>query len=120
MHSLGKGFWSLLTVFFAVGMLTMSCGSSNKVVQNGEAKRYERKPIVERSEEQLRTEAMMIDAKLRQETGQTEQAEKLLRGILAQEPQNAAACYELSRILAAKGENDSAIAFAQRAENGDG
>lgn len=109
----------------AAVVLLCGCASSGKAAKgneggkSGATGRYERKAIVERNEEQLKNEAMMIEAKMKQEAGLNEQAETILRHILARDPQNAAACYELSRILIGKNMSDSAIVYAQRAERTD-
>lgn len=81
--------------------------------------RYQRKPIVERSDEQLKTEAMLIDAKMLQETGNDEEAAQRYGDILSRDPNCTAALYEMSRIAAMKGMADSAIALAKRAADGD-
>ena len=54
----------LLALLAAVG-----CKGTKAAADSGASKRYERKPIVERSDEQLKTEAMLIDAKMLTETG---------------------------------------------------
>ena len=96
-----------------------SCKSSKASVDNAGAKRYERKPIVERSDEQLKTEAMLIDAKMLQETGDEDAAAQRYGDILARDPECTAAMYELSRLAASKGLADSAIALSRRAVEGD-
>lgn len=103
----------------AIGVaVIVGCGSSKKAAQKG-TKRYERKPIVETTDERLKSEAMMIDAKMRSEMGNPEEAMKLLRSLLEREPMCHAAEYELSRLMQAKGMTDSAIVYGVRAANGD-
>lgn len=103
----------------AMGLvIVIGCSGSKKVAEQG-AKRYERKPIVETTDEKLISEAMMIDAKMRSEMGNGDEALQLLRSLLQREPQNHAAEYEVSRLLLANGMTDSAIVYALRAANGD-
>lgn len=99
-----------------------SCGSSKTIAtstsQSG--KKYERKAIVETTDERLKCEAMIIDATMRQELGRDEEAERLFHAVLKTEPNNDAACYELSQMYAAKGMIDSAITFGVKAAEIDG
>jgi tetratricopeptide (TPR) repeat protein len=74
---------------------------------------------VERSDEQLKTESMLIDAKMLQETGQEDAAAQRYSDILARDPGCTAAMYELSRLAAQKGMADSAITLSRRAVEGD-
>ena len=100
----------LLALLAAVG-----CKGTRSAAESGAPKRYERKPIVERSDEQLKTEAMLIDAKMLAETGDDDAAARRYSDVLARDPGCAAAMYELSRIVASKGMADSAIALSRRA-----
>lgn len=99
-------------------LVVVGCGGSKQAVLTGD-KRYERKPIVETTDERLKSEAMMIDAKMLSEMGNGEKSMDLLRALLAREPKCHAAEYELSRLMVTKGMTDSAIVYAVRAANGD-
>lgn len=111
--------------FLAVVVMTTSlvaCGSSRgagKQKGNNGGKRYERKPIVETTDERLKSEAMMIDAKMQIEMGNGEEGMRLLREVLRREPGCHAAEYELSRQMLALGMTDSAIVYGVRAAEGD-
>ena len=101
--------------------LLSSCGSSKPVATTSAAsKPYERKAMVETTDEQLKSEAMLIDAKMLQETGHEERAKGLFLAVVAQDGKNDAACYELSRLYAAEGMIDSALLFGQKATAIDG
>lgn len=105
----------------AMSLIVAGCGSSRQVSREGGSagKRYERKPIVETTDERLKSEAMMIDAKMRIEMGDGEGGMLLLRQLMEREPQCHAAEYEISRQMATKGMTDSAIVYAERAANGE-
>ena len=96
-------------------LLATGCGGAKKVADGKQHSKYERKPIVERNDEQLKTETMMIDAKMLEETGHEDEAARRYADVLSREPRNAAAMYELSRLMAARGMADSAIALTKRA-----
>lgn len=102
-------------------LMVAGCGSSKQAGKNGGngGKKYERKAIVETTDEKLKSEAMMIDARMKIETGQSEEGMALLRALLQREPECHAAEFELSRLLSAQGNTDSAIVYAVRAANGD-
>ena len=105
-------------LLMTIGILVAACGSS-KDVAGGSDTRYKRKPIVETTDERLKEEAMLIDAKMLQETGQNDESEKRYRQILSIDPACHAAQYELSHLLAMKGMTDSAIVYARWAMEGD-
>lgn len=113
-------FFKYTVVLLAV-MVAVGCGSSKdagKRSGNG-VKKYERKAIVETTDERLKSEAMMIDAKMRMEMGDNEGSKALLRELLRREPECHAAEYEMSRLMVTQGMTDSAIVYARRAANGD-
>ena len=107
-----------IIVAAAAMMIMTGCGSNRQVAQQG-SKRYERKPIVETSDERLASEAMMIDAKMRIEMGSYDEAMLILRKLVAREPECNAAKYEISRLMQKQGMNDSAIVMARQAADGD-
>jgi tetratricopeptide (TPR) repeat protein len=91
------------------------CKGTQTAAGSAATGKIERKPIVERNEEQLKNETMMIDAKMMEETGRMDEAAQRYAEVLSRDPQNAAAMYELSRLMAARGMADSAIALSRRA-----
>jgi predicted Zn-dependent protease len=107
-----------IIVAAAAMMIMTGCGSNRQVAQQG-SKRYERKPILETSDERLASEAMMIDAKMRIEMGSYDEAMLILRKLVAREPGCNAAKYEISRLMQKQGMNDSAIVMARQAADGD-
>lgn len=114
----------MMRSIFAVVLLAflVGCGSSRQAGKPGGnkgGKRYERKPIVETTDERLKSEAMMIDAKMQIEMGNGEEGMRLLRMVLQREPGCHAAEYELSRQMLALGMTDSAIVYGVRAAEGD-
>lgn len=98
--------------------LIAGCGSTNKITPEPDG-RYKRKPITETTDEILKRESFVIDAKMLEETGQTELAADRYRLLLDKDSALGVANYELSRLLAAKGDIDSAIFLAQRAVRND-
>lgn len=104
----------LLTLAFVFA----ACGGGKSVADKGDTQ-YKRKPIVETTDEKLKGEAMLIDAKMLQEIGQGDKAERIYRQVLAIDPACCAAQYELSRIMASKGMTDSAIVLARKASETD-
>lgn len=123
----GKAFFGRSPMPVALGLLTMlwvllltGCGSSKEATK-GDGKRYQRTPLVETTEEALKREVMMIDAKMKQELGKEREAQRIYHAILQADPHCSAAAYELSRLMASNGMNDSAIYYARQAvaEGGD-
>jgi len=102
-------------IFLIAIAITMTGCRSNKPAVKESNTAFQRPPIVERSDESVRTDAMMIDAKLQQVVGNTEHASLLYRQILTRDPQYDAAYYEMSHILAGVRKLDSALMFAERA-----
>lgn len=105
---------SVMLFLFGMAVLHSGCGGSKKVV-DGSGKRYERAPLVETSEEVLKLEVMMVDAKMKQELGKEHEARRIYRSILQTDPHCSAAAYELSRIMASDGMSDSALHYARQA-----
>lgn len=67
------------------------------------------------SAQEVSTERKLIDGKKYILLGDWEKAEALFRSILEEDVQNSAACYELSRTLAATGRYDDAISYIHKA-----
>lgn len=103
-----------MLAFLGMAVLLTGCSGSKETVRDG-GKRYQRAPIKETSEETLKLETMMIDAKMKQELDLEESAMAIYRMILKQRPDHSAASYELSRLLANRGMSDSAIVYARQA-----
>ncbi|MBP3763401.1 MAG: tetratricopeptide repeat protein [Bacteroidales bacterium] len=76
---------------------------------------YEREPIREVSEAQLKADGLLIDAVALQESGRTEQALDAYAALTREVPEAAAAWYEMGQLLLQRGWTDSALACAQRA-----
>lgn len=111
--------WGLGAVCAALLVLAVGCGGTRQAAADKAPGPYERRPIVERNDEQLKTETMMIDAKMLEQTGQADGAAQRYGEVLSREPGNAAAMYELSRLVAMQGLADSAIALARRSVEAD-
>lgn len=111
--------WGLGAVCAALMVLAVGCSGTRQAAADKAPGRYERRPIVERNDEQLKTETMMIDAKMLEQTGQADGAAQRYGEVLSREPGNAAAMYELSRLVAMQGMADSAIALARRSVEAD-
>ena len=77
--------------------------------------RYQRAPIREVSEEQLKLDNRLVDALTLQETGHTAEALEAYARLTADAPQLAAAWYGQSQLLLQRGWSDSALHCAQRA-----
>ena len=97
-----------------LALLLAACASSRQQAITPSAKRD-----VAVTDESLKSEAMLIDAKMKSESERYAEAEVLYRDILRMDPHNDAACYELGRLLAARGMMDSAIAYVERAQTMD-
>lgn len=67
------------------------------------------------SSEEVSTERKLIDGKKYILLGDWEKAEAIFRSVLEDDVQNSAACYELSRTLAATGRYDDAINYIHKA-----
>lgn len=114
---------TLYFIILAMAVVVAGCGSSrptgkqgNRVSKSG---KYERKAIVETTDEKLKSEAMMIDAKMRIEMGDSESGMRILRTLLQREPKCHAAEFEISRLMNMRGMTDSAIVYGVRAAEGD-
>lgn len=105
--------YKIVTATLAV-MVLACCSGSKPAVKEGPST-FKRAPIVERNEESVRTDAMLIDAKMKQENGDKVAATQLYRQIITRDPQYASAYYQLSHIMAEDRKIDSAIMFAEKA-----
>ena len=89
------------------------CGSQKETA--GGTGRYERPPLREVSEEQLKSDGRLIDALALQESGRMDEAAAAFARLANDEPTCAAAWYELGRHLMARRWTDSAEHCLQRA-----
>ncbi len=99
----------------AIMTVIASCSGSKSTVTTSTVKRYERPPIKETTDEILKTEAMMIEAKMLEEVDKREEAATMYHTILTRDASQCAAHYELSRLMAIERMGDSAIYHAQAA-----
>lgn len=99
-------------------VLLAGCGGSQKTTVAD--KRYVRQPIKETTDEILKTEGRLIDAVALQESGRSNEAMEAYAALAADEPQCAAAWYELGRQTLMRGWTDSAVACLRRAVDIDG
>lgn len=103
-------------ILFIIFLCT-SCGGSRKA--SGGDSRFQRKPIVETTEEQLKTEGAVIDATARQMTGNTDEALSQYQKVIAEHPESATAYYQVGRIMLSRGWTDSALVYTQQAVSHD-
>lgn len=104
----------ILPLFICL-LLASGCGSRKAATPTAENRRYERQPLKEVTQEQLATDAALIDALSLQESGRTEEALTAYRALTTKEPGCAAAWYEMSRLLLQRGWTDSAQNCIDRA-----
>lgn len=94
-------------------LLIYGCGSTKKGAPKDT--RYQRKPIVEVSAEQLAADGQQIDAMTQQLLGKNTEAMEGYRKLIAKTPDYAAAHYEMGRLMLQMGWTDSALIYTQRA-----
>lgn len=97
------------------GLLAGGCGSRRSATPAAEVQRYRREPLKEVTQQQLDTEAKLIDALSLQESGRVDEALSAYATLTAKEPGCAAAWYEMSRLTLQRGWTDSALACIDRA-----
>lgn len=103
-----KTIYILFIIFLMYG-----CGGTKQGVPKDT--RYQRKPIVEVTAEQLAADGQMIDAMSQQLLGKNAEAMEGYRKLLAKTPDYAAAHYEMGRLMLQKGWTDSALVYSRRA-----
>lgn len=114
MFNIRKHTFPLLALLVLV--LLSSCGTSRNSKSSASADtRYRRQPIKETTDERLAMESALVDAKMKEEVGKTDEALARYRKILGSYPDNATAHYEMSRIYAVNGNIDSALSHAASA-----
>jgi predicted Zn-dependent protease len=100
----------------AVGLVLGGCaGRKTAATDGGDGSRIVRPPIKEVSQQQLETEAALIDALSLQESGRTDEAMAAYAKLTAKDPACAAGWYELGRMAMQRGWTDSAQACLDRA-----
>lgn len=106
----------LIYILFIL-LICTSCGGARKASSTDS--RYQRKPIVETTEKQLKAEGAFIEATAQQMIGNNAEALTRYEKLIAEHPDNAAAYYEVGRIMLAKGWTDSALVYTQQAVSRD-
>ena len=101
-------------ILLAATLSFWSCGSG-KDVATAKSGRYERPPLKEVSEQQLKTDGRLIDALALQESGREAEALASYSSLVLDDPSCAAAWYEMGRLLLTRGWTDSAETCARRA-----
>ena len=96
-------------------MLAAGCGSRRAAVTASAPSPYERKPIAEVTEEQLKEDSQLIDALTLQETGRLDEALGAYARLTAERPGCAAAWYGQGQLLMQRGWTDSALRCTERA-----
>ena len=100
---------------FAVLLLLQGCKSTNK--QAIENSKYKRKPITEVSQDRLNNDVLLIEAKTQSELGNDKEAARIYHRLLKQDPNYAAAYYEMGGMLYVDGMMDSAAFYTEKAYN---
>lgn len=103
-------FFTILAIF-----VLQACKSTSQD-KVSKSRRYERKPITEVKSEDLKLDAMAIDAKTQVELGNYEEAIALYQTIIKQNPDYAVAYYELGNLYYAFGRIDLAIVATEKAD----
>ena len=103
------------SLLFIIPLLFVACSSGKNINKSSDGNKFARKPIVETTDDKLKTETMVIDATMLLATGHPEQAEMRFRQVLANDPRNADACYQISSIMSSDGRYDSALVYARQA-----
>ena len=93
--------------------LLEACGGSKEGTKAHSP--YARKPLAEVTQEQLALDSRLIDALTLQEGGRADEALTAYAKLTAEHPDQAAAWYEMGRLLMQRGWTDSALACASRA-----
>lgn len=93
--------------------LLSSCGGSKKAAES--ASPFQRKPIVEVTEAELKEDAAEIDGVTKLMLGQDEEALAQFRQVLKLNPAYSSAYYEIGRMYLAKGWTDSALYYTKQA-----
>ena len=109
-----KYIYILFIIFIAT-----SCGVSKQPATTTDNP-YQRKPIAEVEESQLKSDGKIIDATTQLLIGNNQEALEQFQQILRQEPDNATAHYELGRLYQMIGRLDSALTHMQQAVKLDG
>ena len=95
-------------IFLIIIIGAMAGCASRKAATEAKPGRYERPPLREVSEVQLKSDARLIDALALQESGHRDEATEAYARLVADDPSCAAAWYELGRQMMARRWSDSA------------
>ena len=106
-----RGYYLLV---LAVAALLVA-GCAGRKAATPAASRYQRAPIKEVTEEQLKADSRLIDALALQESGRADEALQAYASLAHDVPNCGAAWYEMSRLLLQRGWTDSALACITRA-----
>ena len=101
-------------IFYLLAIAALASCATRKSATTADS-RYRRAPIHEVSQSQLNADSRMIDALGRQESGHSDEALEAYTELAHDEPEYAAAWYQMSRLLMQRGWSDSASACAERA-----
>lgn len=101
-------------ILFLLLILLASCAGSKSGSTVADT-RYQRKPIQEVSEDQLKTEGALIDAKIQQLVGKQDESLASYYAMLKRNPDYAPAHYELGRIYLGMGWIDSSLVHTKKA-----
>lgn len=102
-------------IYILIILILITSCSSHKGATTTTPSPYQRKPIVEVTEAQLKTEAQQIDATTQLLIGKPQEAVNSYLAILKDNPSYAPAHYELGKIYLAVGWLDSALYHSQQA-----
>lgn len=104
----------------AAAVLASGCRGGKDATRSEAKGKYVRPAIVERTEAELKTDGLMIEAKMAQEVGKAEEALAKYREIVTRDPHYGGAYYEMGAIMAETGYLDSAVYYTRKAEETDG
>lgn len=116
--SMRKTEYTLIVINVLLLCMLCSCSSRRKAVPTDS--RYQRKPIVEVTQEQLEAEALMIDGATQQQLGNGTEAMSIYHKILQRNASYAPAQYEMGKTMLRMGWLDSALHYTRQACQNDG
>ncbi|MBR1851219.1 MAG: tetratricopeptide repeat protein [Bacteroidales bacterium] len=101
-----------IAIVCLLALTAAGCGGAKKSAMAESESPYKRKPLTEVSEQTLKVDGMIIDAKTQQSIGNETEAERLYQAVLELDSTNAEANYELARMMFQRGWFDSAAGHA--------
>lgn len=96
-------------------LLCMVCGCGSRKAAVKSDNRYQRKPIVEVTLEELETENLMVDGMTQQQLGNGREAIGIYQKVLKRQPAYAPAQFETGKVMLRMGWLDSALYYTQQA-----